>query len=334
MCLSTATFVVDAALFDMDGTLVDSIAAVEAAWGKVAEDIGQDRDFVIAATHGKRAIDNLKQFKPHLKDHELPTEVQAFEEMILAFADEYQINQKRRVSRSSSFASMSSGSMSTSTSSSRRSSAYSEEGDASDRYDFGFGRTMSGMTPVQPVETVSAEVLEHDLDAMWDAEEDLVDRSVQILPGVRRMIDSIPKGRYCVATSGAKTYAYGAMTRVGITPPSVTITADDPRLEAGKPAPDPFLLAAKCLGFSAENCVVFEDSSSGIRAGVASGAVVVALCSSHERSKIEHCGAHFLIENMDQIVCTPLEDGRLQFDIVGINYAGPSIHPTLKHKVT
>ncbi|TBU58533.1 hypothetical protein BD310DRAFT_926815, partial [Dichomitus squalens] len=42
--------------------------------------------------------------------------------------------------------------------------------------------------------------------------------------------------------------AYGCMTRVGITPPKVTVTADDKRLKAGKPAPDPFLLAAQELG--------------------------------------------------------------------------------------
>jgi len=170
---------------------------------------------------------------------------------------------------------------------------------------------------------------------MWDLEADVMDRSVRILPGVRRMIDSIPEGRYCVATSGAKTYgtrsflliylgnvpnfflvvAYGAMTRVGITPPPVTITADDPRLKAGKPAPDPFLLAAECLGYDAKNCLVFEDSPSGIRAGVASGAIVVALCTSHEREKIENCGAHFVLEDMEQIHCTVLEDGKLGFTI-------------------
>lgn len=49
------------------------------------------------------------------------------------------------------------------------------------------------------------------------------------------MIDSLPEGRYAVATSGAKTYCYGALERVGITPPPVTITADDPRLKRGKP---------------------------------------------------------------------------------------------------
>jgi hypothetical protein len=39
------------------------------------------------------------------------------------------------------------------------------------------------------------------------------------------------------------------MSRVGIAPPPVTITADDKRLKAGKPALDPFLLAADCLGY-------------------------------------------------------------------------------------
>lgn len=109
------------------------------------------------------------------------------------------------------------------------------------------------------------------------------------------------------------------MTRVGITPPPVTITADDKRLKAGKPAPDPFLLAAKCLGFDAKKCVVFEDSPSGIRAGVASGATVIAVCTSHERSKIENCGAHYIVENMEKVKCEAFGEGenlQLKFTIL------------------
>ena len=104
------------------------------------------------------------------------------------------------------------------------------------------------------------------------------------------------------------------MTRVGITPPPVTITADDKRLKAGKPFPDPFLLAAKELGFDAARCVVFEDSPSGIRAGVASGAIVIAVCTSHERSKIEHCGAHFIVDNMESVK-VEIEHGHLRFAV-------------------
>ena len=104
------------------------------------------------------------------------------------------------------------------------------------------------------------------------------------------------------------------MTRVGITPPPVTITADDPRLLRGKPFPDPFLLAASCLGFPASSCVVFEDSPSGIRAGVASGATVIAVCTSHERRLIEGCGASFLVRDMECVRCEVVE-GRLRFTV-------------------
>lgn len=42
-----------------------------------------------------------------------------------------------------------------------------------------------------------------------------MDMSVRILPGVREMIDSLPTGRYAVATSGAKTYCHGCLNRTG-----------------------------------------------------------------------------------------------------------------------
>ncbi|KIY51538.1 HAD-like protein [Fistulina hepatica ATCC 64428] len=353
------TFYADAVLFDMDGTLTDSIRAVEAAWGKVARDIGQDPEFVIAATHGKRAVDNLAQFKPYIKVHEMDAEVQAFEESILFFADAYNVHGpgSRPTSRSNSLfnspldsplssaaatpALTASNSRSSSFVGSRKSSVYSNGG--SRRPSFGthlLGRlSMTTAAPAQPEPTiVEPEEIQDDVfvedvispDGIltdlekermsklefqaWQIEAACVDRSVRILPGVKKMISSIPAGRYAVATSGAKTYAYGCMTRVGITPPPVTITADDKRLKAGKPAPDPFLLAAKELGYDPKRCVVFEDSPSGIRAGVASGATVIAVCTSHERSKIENCGAHYIVDNMEHLSCE-VEGDRLKFTV-------------------
>ncbi len=71
------------------GTLTDSIAAVKAAWSKVAREISADPAFVIAATHGKRAVDNLACFKPHLRSHEMEAAVEEFERSILFYADAY-----------------------------------------------------------------------------------------------------------------------------------------------------------------------------------------------------------------------------------------------------
>lgn len=46
---------------------------------------------------------------------------------------------------------------------------------------------------------------------------------------------------------------------------------------AGKPAPDPYLQAARLLGVAAEDCLVFEDSVTGSTAGQASGAWVIGV---------------------------------------------------------
>ncbi|PIL22414.1 hypothetical protein GSI_15102 [Ganoderma sinense ZZ0214-1] len=323
------SFFADAVLFDMDGTLTDSIAAVEAAWGKVALDIGQDPAYVIAATHGKRAVDNLAQFKPHIKAHEMDSEVQAFEESILFFADAYskhgpgsqEVSPISSGATTPSLASLTSGNSGNSSVSSSRSHSVSSSRPAFLRQVTNhLVRITSGDATTEEGEILEVvadwreELKQKHIFEAWQIEAAAVDRSVRILPGVKKLMDSIPEGRYAVATSGAKTYAYGCMTRVGITPPKVTITADDKRLKAGKPAPDPFLLAAKELGFAARDCVVFEDSPSGIRAGVASGAVVVAVCTSHERSKIEGCGADFIVDTMEQVRVV-VEGERLKFVI-------------------
>lgn len=67
-------------------TLTGSIAAVEAAWSSVAGEIGADPTFVIAETHGKRAIDNRARFKPHLLSHEMNATVKEFKRSMLFYA--------------------------------------------------------------------------------------------------------------------------------------------------------------------------------------------------------------------------------------------------------
>jgi beta-phosphoglucomutase-like phosphatase (HAD superfamily) len=51
----------------------------------------------------------------------------------------------------------------------------------------------------------------------------------------------------------------------------------------GKPAPDPFLLAASRLGVPPEKCLVFEDAEAGIQSAIAAGMAWVRILQPYER---------------------------------------------------
>src|SRR4051794_13075230 len=53
-----------AALFDMDGTLVDSHAVVESLWAGFADRYGVDLDALLAYSHGRQTVDTVARFLP------------------------------------------------------------------------------------------------------------------------------------------------------------------------------------------------------------------------------------------------------------------------------
>ena len=65
------------------------------------------------------------------------------------------------------------------------------------------------------VEIVVADDSPFEGEGEGEEAEQLEDMSVRILPGVRELIDSLPLGKYAVATSGAKTYCHGCLARTG-----------------------------------------------------------------------------------------------------------------------
>ena len=73
-------------------------------------------------------------------------------------------------------------------------------------------------------------------------------------------------------------YRKTRLAHVGFRRPSVLVTADD--VQRGKPAPDPYLVAAERLGVAPKRCVVVEDAPAGVAAARAAGARVIAVASS------------------------------------------------------
>lgn len=56
---------------------------------------------------------------------------------------------------------------------------------------------------------------------------------------------------------------------------SFVVTGDD--TERSKPAPDPYLLALATAGLRPEDCIMFEDSESGVRSAEGAGVDVVRI---------------------------------------------------------
>ncbi|KAK4349272.1 hypothetical protein RND71_032027 [Anisodus tanguticus] len=80
--------------------------------------------------------------------------------------------------------------------------------------------------------------------------------------------------------------------------------------ERAKPLPDPYLKALQELGVSPKQTFVFEDSISGIKAGVAAGMpVVVGLGLRNPETLLSEAGATFVIKDFkDSKLWTALEE--------------------------
>ena len=55
----------DAFLFDMDGTIINSIPSAVRVWSEWAMRHGVDRDELFRVMHGVRAIETIRRFAPH-----------------------------------------------------------------------------------------------------------------------------------------------------------------------------------------------------------------------------------------------------------------------------
>ena len=178
---------VQAVLLDMDGTLVDSDAAVERAWQAWAVEYGVDLGDGPPIAHGMPALGNVLRLRPDL-------------------------------------------------------------------------------TPEQ-----AAAAAGRQLELQYD---DVAD--VTAAPGAAELLAELDRLGlpWAIVTSADPTLARVRLAAARIRP-ALLVTADD--VQAGKPDPEGYLLAARKLGADPRRCLVVEDAEAGVRAGRAAGATVAAL---------------------------------------------------------
>jgi HAD superfamily hydrolase (TIGR01509 family) len=96
------------------------------------------------------------------------------------------------------------------------------------------------------------------------------DGAVEVLAAVREL--GVP---CALVTMSYRSFADAFVAQAAPGTFDVTVTGDE--VSQGKPHPEAYLRAAEMLGVPIEDCLVVEDSPSGIASGLASGATTVGI---------------------------------------------------------
>ncbi|MGV3661714.1 MAG: HAD-IA family hydrolase [Prosthecobacter sp.] len=102
------------------------------------------------------------------------------------------------------------------------------------------------------------------------------------IAGAAELLARLPADRWAVVTSASRALATRRLTAAGLPIPVVMVTAEN--VTHGKPDPEGYNQAARLLGTTADQCLVFEDAPAGIEAGLRAGSDVVAITAARPHS--------------------------------------------------
>lgn len=141
-----------------------------------------------------------------------------------------------------------------------------------------------------------AERYERDRDAAFAAELKPIPHAAQAVEALRAAGLAL-----CVASQGrlAKTQLSLGLTGLrDLFPEGALFSAES--VPRGKPHPDLFLHAASTLGAEPAQCVVVEDTPSGVAAGVAAGMAVLGYAADSDERALRAAGAE-IISSMAEV---------------------------------
>ena len=117
----------------------------------------------------------------------------------------------------------------------------------------------------------------------------LYEKDIQPVKGLIRFLEAlesqgIPRA---IGTSAPRANVDFTLSKTG-TGQFFPVILDESHIEHGKPNPEIYLRVAKALNLPADQCIVIEDSLSGIAAGKGSGAKVVGITTTHSPAELSH----------------------------------------------
>lgn len=134
---------------------------------------------------------------------------------------------------------------------------------------------------------------ENQLKAFADEKEalfrEVYKNDITALKGLRNFLDlldlySIPKA---IATSAPRANVEFTLAKTGLEE-YFSVILDDTFVSHGKPDPEIYLKTAAALGLPNHQCIVIEDSISGVEAGKRAGSKVIGITTTHTADELAH----------------------------------------------
>ncbi len=116
---------------------------------------------------------------------------------------------------------------------------------------------------------------------------DLIAKDIKALDGLKDFLDlmNLQKIDRAIGTSAPRSNVDFVMSKTQLTS-YFPVILDDSFVEHGKPNPEIYIKCAAALNYDPANCVVFEDSLSGVAAGKAAGCKVVGVATTHTHAEL------------------------------------------------
>jgi beta-phosphoglucomutase len=135
---------------------------------------------------------------------------------------------------------------------------------------------------------------------------ELYKNDIKPVKGIKKFLDllvanSVP---FCIGTSAPPENVEFTLEKTGLKSYFKTILHQD-HVKKGKPDPEIYINCAAALNMPASQCIVIEDSLSGVISGKAAGCKVIGITTTH--TPVELKGIDKAIDDFDQLSIADLQ---------------------------
>jgi sugar-phosphatase len=111
-------------------------------------------------------------------------------------------------------------------------------------------------------------------------------RDVVAMPGALKLLDQLAPEQWAVVTSDPPLLAKARLRAAKLPQPRLLISGQD--VKQGKPHPEGYLKGAALMHADPEECLIIEDTLSGLEAAIAAHIPAVAIGTTHEQADFKN----------------------------------------------